>query len=195
METIKSISNKRVKDLVSLTKNRRFREETGLFVVEGATLAVEAANSDYLIESVFYTESAYRGYRDEIDAAAAGARTIFLITDQIAKKASSLASPQGILTVLQIKGEAGLDALSGKRRVVVLDRVQDPGNLGAIARSALAFGFDGIAISPDSADRYSDKSLRASMGALLRCDVVVGKTDETISRLKADGFRVYAAAL
>ncbi len=195
MKTITSVSNPTIKDLVQLGKSRKFRMETGLFVVEGATLAKEASESGYGIHSVFFTERANDLYTDALEAVSSNAKETYLITDGIAEKASALSSPQGIFTVLEMGKEKSIDDFINKKRIAILDGIQDPGNLGAIARSALAFGFDGLILSFDTADWLSQKAQRAAMGALLRSDVAVLEAKPSIERLRQDGFLVSAAAL
>ena len=195
METITSVSNQKVKELVCLMKDRAFREESGLFVVEGALLASEAAKSKYVVRSVYCTERAHEKYRGAVAAAVLKSESAFIITNRIAEKLSGLSTPQGVFTVLEEGGEYAPDAVAAKRRAIVLDSVRDPANLGAISRSALAFGFDALAVSPDCADWRSDKAQRAAMGALLHCCVSVCETGEIIPLLRERGFAVYAAAL
>ena len=84
---------------------------------------------------------------------------------------------------------------AGARRLVLLDGVQDPGNVGTILRTAEALGFDGAALSPDCADIWSPKTLRASMGSALRLPCIIGELPGIITGLKERGFRVYGSML
>lgn len=195
MDSIISVSNQRIKDLAKLLRNRDFRDLTGLFAVEGATLAGEAAESSYRIHSVFYTDQAYESYKKEIEYAAAKAGSVFLITGEIAGKASALANGQGIFTVLEKGDKRELKEFFEKKRVILLDSVRDPSNLGAIARSALAFGFDSMILSPDCADRFSPKTQRAAMGALMKIAATTEDMIPAIKTLRQNGFFVGAAAV
>ena len=87
----------------------------------------------------------------------------FEVEKEVLDRVADSGSPQGILAVVTIK-EADVDSLAQCRRVVVIDAVQDPGNLGAIARTAVAAGFDAIATSKGTADLWSSKAIRASAG-------------------------------
>lgn len=197
LERITSAVNDRIKDMVHLRQSRRFREESGLFLVEGAALALEASRSDYVIESVCCTERALALYGDSVFPAFDKAEgQNYSITDGIAEKISGQPSPQGIFTVLRMRENLSIGELFHKRRVVLLETVQDPNNLGAVARSALALGFDGMVLSSDSADWRAPKAQRAAMGALLKLSIsVAGSIPGTIADLKEEGFTVYAAAM
>lgn len=197
LERITSATNERVKTLVRLMKSRSFREEAGLFLVEGATLAREAALSDYAVDCVYYTERALESYRDSVEAALAKAKgDCFEITDGIAEKVSGQPSPQGIFTVLRMRPELPFKEMLFKKRILMLETIQNPDNLGAMARSALAFGFDAVALSSDCADWRSPKAQRAAMGALLKMEAaVIDDVTEAIVSLQRGGFTVYAAAM
>lgn len=195
METITSVSNQKVKDLVKLFRNRGFRDMTGLFAVEGAKLAKEACLSSYEIAGVFFTKEAYEGYKEDIDTVIDKAGSSSIITAEISDKISVQVSAQGIFTVLKQGEEKSADGLLSKKRVILLDNISDPTNLGAIVRSALAFGYDSVFISKDSADRYSPKSQRAAMGALLKSEIVTGDTSEAVKKLRDNGFIVCATVL
>jgi len=171
------------------------RKQKQLFVVEGATLAKEATLSDYNIKTVFLTSKAKERYDIMVSGALAKAEEVFVISDDVADKISIQASSQGIFCVLESKPNNGYESVLNTKRVIVLDNISEPSNLGSIARSAAAFGFDCLVISLDSCDWTSNRAMRASMGGLLHTKVVSIKTNDAIIRLKNDGYSVLAAAI
>lgn len=194
VERITSVQNDRVKDLVKLQRNRAFREKSGLFVVEGASLAREAVASGHPVVSVFYTEKAGMGYPETIAAVSEKAAECFMITAGVADKMSELKSPQGIFTVMRLP-EISDGPVMGDR-VLMLNDIQDPANLGAMARSALGFGFDSLVLTGGTVDPYSPKAQRAAMGALLHCKIKIEKdVRDAVLEIKKEEFRVFAAAI
>jgi len=99
-------------------------------------------------------------------------------------------TPQGVAAVLRMQSHPA----SGPR-LVALDGVQDPGNLGTIIRTAVSFGFDEVILSPDCADLYNEKTVRATQGALFHIPCARGDLGEAIAGLKQQGFAVHATAL
>ena len=110
------------------------------------------------------------------------------VNDAVFAKMSDTCSPQGVLLVARFRGEI---KAAEQGRFIAFERVQDPSNLGAASRTAEALGFSGIILSGLSTDPYSPKSLRASMGALLRIPII--QTNDflaTVSGYKSKGFKV-----
>ena len=193
-EMITSVQNDKIKELYKLLRNRKFREESGLFVLEGATLAREAVLSENTIHSAFCTDLAEKNYPEAVHAVWKKAKNTYIVQEHIPEKLSDQKVPQGIFVVVEYPKE-NTKAVLGNR-VLILDGIQDPGNLGAIARSALAFGFDTLILSQNTVDAYSPKSQRAAMGALLRCRIIDGNiTKDAVQMLRDNGFCIIAAAV
>jgi TrmH family RNA methyltransferase len=160
--TISSIQNNLIKDITKL-KLKKYRQENNQFLIEGYHLVQEAYSAG-LLKQIFYLEEC--PYKD-IES--------YQVTETVLKKLSALPSPQGIIGVciLPVK-----KALSDK--VLILDNVQDPGNIGTLMRSASSFGFTTI-IAENSVDFFNDKVIRSSQGAVFKLNLI---NTEIISFLK-----------
>jgi len=157
---IESIHNDIIKLIVSL-KEKKNRDEKSLFVVEGFKQVSEIPK-DWKIKFVLVTEK----YKDfNIDK-------LYITTEKIFKKISDTQTPQEILAVVEKKKFDKETVLSNKGIFVVIDTLQDPGNIGTIIRTAESFGCKGIFISKNSADVYSDKVVRSTMGAIFNIPIV-----------------------
>lgn len=192
MEVITSAANATVKYVKSL-KQRKFREANGAFFVEGLRLSMEALQSGWEIRWVLMTEDFYKEHGRE-SLLQAFSRQSILVTDKILKELSETEHPQGILTVLSMPQTQTIH-LEGKR-ILLLDCLQDPGNMGTIIRTADAFAFDGILVSDGCVDVYNGKVLRATMGSIFHIPIwQAGNAVDAVNRLKTDGYTVYATHL
>ncbi len=163
MERITSKTNRIVKDAKKLITSSRERKSRGLFVLEGARLSFDVLNSLYKPEYILCTEAAYDKYKSDIEKLVEISKEAYLITDEISEKLSDTQSSQGIFAICKIAD--GEPVLGDK--IIALDNMQDPSNIGAVFRTAEALGIDGI-ITYNCCDIYNPKVLRASMGGVLR---------------------------
>lgn len=182
--------------MLSKLKDAKYREEYGLYLAEGVKLAEEALAAGMETEMLFVREDGLQNERILACLEAAGEKRIpiKLASPEVFEKAATEKAPQGIIAVLHRRKteEPFTDA---DARYFLLDTIQDPGNLGTILRSAVAFGADGL-ILYGCADPTGPKTVRASMGALFRCPVRITRDlEETVRQLQKDGHRVLAAAL
>lgn len=168
MERITSKTNKIIKDTKKLITSSSARRANGLFVLEGARLCFDVLNSVYKVQTLFVTEKLMGKYPDEVAALAEKSEKSFIITEEIADKLADTDSPQGIFAVCDM---AESTAPIGKK-AVALDNVQTPSNVGAIIRTAEALGIDSIIIG-GGCDIYNPKVLRASMGSVLRMNIIM----------------------
>lgn len=172
-----------------LLRERAKRSESGLFAVEGDHLCGELAASDN--EVLFlYTEKAAAKYSDTVRRLCGLCRDSFCITEELAEYISDTKSSQGLFAAAEMNQKSVPD---NAKRIVVLDGVQDPGNVGTIIRTAEALGFDGLIFTGACADVFSPKVLRSSMGSALRMPIEEVSCDELCERLL--GFVSYAAML
>ena len=217
MQKIESPSNPKIKLAAQLAK-RMAREKTGKFLAEGVRLAEMAAASDWDIDYALVTPHA----AGEPRAAAVIAKLeengvpVALVPESVYQKAGDTQTPQGLLLVLAQKqrslddlarltktsvsptgtATAGASAAAQPPCYVVLDRIQDPGNLGTILRTADAAGMAGLILLKGTTDIYSPKVVRAAMGSLFHLPVVSGVTEEAfLSFARECGLRLYATAL
>ena len=169
------------------------RKKTGLFLLEGARLCADAAENGVSIQTLLVTEKAAVTYADYYKTVACAAKETFLIDGPVAEKLSDTASSQQFFCVCR-KREAA-PAIDPAGFYLITDRVQNPDNLGALSRSAEAFGAAGLIVC-GGCDIYSPKALRASMGALLRFSVIKEDSAEAaVQKLVSLGMRVFAAVL
>ena len=195
-----SRANPKVTALSKLPE-RKFREATGLYLAEGVKLTGEALAAGIRPETVLFSES----FAVTDTAASLAEKTaqtgapVTVLSDSAFEKVSTEHSPEGVIAVLPTGGELcrteGFADWQAGRRLLMLDGIRDPGNLGTILRSAEALGTGGVILS-DCADLYNPKTVRAAMGALFRLPVY--RTDDPlgiIAEMRQNGRRVYAAAL
>lgn len=184
MERITSLKNPRVLLWRSL-KDRKGRKETGCFLVEGWKMVAEALRSGFLVDAVLIDEGRLS------DATIPDNVPVYALPEYVLAAVCDTKTPQGVAAVVRI-----IERDSLGRRLVALDGVQDPGNVGTIIRTADAAGFDGVLLSSQCADAYSPKVLRATMGSVFRMNVRV--TDDlpgALSALKGEGYAVISSQL
>ena len=217
MELITSVNNTRVKDVANL-KQKKFRTESGAFIAEGLR-AVEEAVRYGTVTDLFFT-SAEGDRLDAVKKAAEerGAR-LFQVDDKVMAKLSDTKTPQGILAVVkmpendlrhlqpnylakkrsagqQIGAEDKMPEPDNNAPLVILDRIQDPGNLGTIIRTADAVGALGIILLEGCVDAYSPKVVRASMGSLFHVPVAQEVfAEEALTWCYRNGYEPAATAL
>ncbi len=190
--SITSRANPRVKAAAALLDARE-RKKTGLFLAEGARLCEDAALSGAGIETLFITPEAAKAYPSAFGAVSAAASNTYYIDAAVAEKLASTAGTQGFFCVCRQRTDPPAPEAGGF--YLITDRIQDPENLGALSRTAEAFGAAGMYVC-GGCDIYSPKALRASMGALLRFPVQKCENAPDAVRLCAErGLRVFAAVV
>ena len=178
---ITSLDNQLVKKIASLHK-KKFRDEYELFFIEGMKSIKEAINFNQEIEYILYSPDMV-----EYDLDIEGIE----VSKEILCKISDTVTPQGIIAVCKIKEEK-IDVLKGKKKIVYLDKVQDPGNVGTIIRTADAFGIDCVVLSKECADIYSPKVVRSTMGSIFHLPVI---RDVGVEELKKLNMKIYSSSL
>jgi len=165
IESLNSPHVGRVKALIS-SRGAKERANTGTFVAEGIQCIREALNSNTgpQLQTIYITNSALEKYSDVINQSTS---EILSISDEVARAMSDTVTPQGIIAVCTIpQPELPLITPTTPRKFIYLSEIQDPGNAGTIIRSADAFGFDAVLISPNSVDIYAPKVVRSTVGSL-----------------------------
>lgn len=185
MDRITSGSNRLVREVRELQKKRKARKEAGLFIAEGERLCREIPTE--AIERIFITDT----YQGALPEGGNDAR-LFRVPEKLMQEMSDTRTSQGILCEVRMRPE---QTLTGDF-FLLLEDLQDPGNLGTIFRTAEAAGVSGIYMSRECVDIYSPKVVRSTMGALYRMPFrVVPDLRETARSLRQQGVRVYAAHL
>ena len=196
MELITSKDNKTIKYIKKLLSSASFRRSEGLFVAEGLRLCSDAVSAGAQIVTALFSES-FAGKSAELFAdGALGQTACYTVRDGIFCALSDTKTPQGVLFVIKILDKTHDFAKMKKNgKVLALESVQDPVNLGTILRTAEAMGIDTVILSRDCCDVYSPKTVRGSMGAVFR--QAVGFTEDMpafIAEFNSVG-RSYAAVL
>lgn len=171
---ITSVNNEKIKYLKKI-KNTKFGEQEGLFLIEGEHL-IEEAKEEGLLTLTLSTKDINYGVQN------------IVVTDNVLKGLTSLSSASNVIGVckyIKEKKELG-------DKLLILDGVQDPGNLGTIIRSSIAFGFTSIILSPNCVKKYNDKVIRATQGMLFKANVITKDLKTFLPLLKDDGYKVYA---
>ncbi len=190
MQKIESRQNPRVKDLIRLGKERKYREKTGYFLCEGRKMLEEARQSGRHIGEIWLCDPA----AGEELTRFLPAVPIYLTPESLLRQVSEVKTPQNL--IFTCKGEqSNLSQLTDPRRLLVLDGLQDPGNLGTILRCADAFALDGVVLLPGCADLYNPKVVRSTMGAVFRVKTIRAQAAEMFAFAKVCRLPVYAAAL
>lgn len=194
---ITSLQNGRIKYVSDLLSKAKFRRKEGKFVAEGIKMFLEAPMD--MICEVFVSQqllSSEGVSNKELRSKLENVR-YETVADDVFKKMSDTVTPQGVITVLKFR-ECSLDDITGcdKPTVVMLENLQDPGNLGTILRTAEGAEISGIIMSKDCVDIYNPKVIRATMGCVYREKFIyVDSLEDTIAILKSKGIKTYAAAL
>lgn len=178
---ITSLENQLVKKITSLHK-KKFRDEYKMFFIEGMKSIKEAISFNWEIENILYSPDMIN-YDLEIEG--------IEVSKEILCKISDTVTPQGIVAVCKIKDEK-LDALRYGKKIVYLDKVQDPGNVGTIIRTADAFGIDGVVLSKECADVYSPKVVRSTMGSIFHLPII---RDVCVEELRKLDKKIYSSSL
>lgn len=189
---ITATSNKRIKWLVSLSEKAKERKKEQVFLVEGSKMFEEA--DEKYIREVYVSES----YIEKNGISEKLKKTGYeIVSDEVFKKISDTRSPQGILCVMKQYQYTLEDVLTKENQtLVLLEDIQDPGNLGTILRTGEGAGIDGVIMTKDTVDIYNPKTIRATMGSIYRMPFIyVDSLKETIEKLQDKGIVVYAAHL
>ena len=194
---ITSRDNPKIKQYCKLAAGRKARAEQGLFVAEGMRGIIDIAG-EADIEALFCTEAALEKYADVLDTdrlALIPADRRFTITGEVAAKMSDVGSTQGVFAVVKsVDLPLGETVPAGK--YLVLDELQDPGNLGTMIRTAAAVGLAGVILSGNCVDLYNPKTVRSAMGSMTKVRIYTEKdAARTLSVLEKSGIKTYAAVV
>ncbi len=190
-ETITSLQNEKVKRWRSLNKSRADRLAHGLFLAEGEHMAQEALG-ERRAEALLVDIDAADKYEALLQKASD--LPIYLLSSHVLASIADAKSPQGVIAVCRIPENAPLASLGA--RVVALDGVQDPGNVGTILRTMDAAAFTGLLLSESCADPFGAKALRATMGGIFRVPVrVTAALESDLQSLKTDHYELIAGDL
>ncbi len=191
IKVITSKDNPLIKLVCGLQSKASIRKKEGLFVLEGLRICDDACDNSIWFDKLIISKTAKEKYVEELSKFYNNANEIFEIPDSLFQKISDTSSPQGIIAVVKIPSLSPKILKSG--RYIALENLNDPSNLGAISRTAEALGVSGIILSSDSVDPYAPKSLRASMGTLLRMPIII--LNDFVNEIKQSGLTSYACVV
>lgn len=194
---ITSLHNKDIKAVAALLAKKRERDRQGLFVVEGPKMFGEAPRER--ISRVYLAQSAAAQMREQYGEKLAGI-PCETVSDEVFTKMSDTKTPQGILCLVQQQNYNIEEILRKKNKkqmlFIILEDIQDPGNLGTVFRTAEAAGADGVIMSSKTADIHNPKTIRSTMGSVYRVPFFyVESISSIIKKLREEGVSVYAAHL
>lgn len=196
VKTISSVANPVVLETRRLERERKERERQGVYLAWGLHLAGEALSAGAEIVRAFISPDDMTGPEaiDLMTRIAAGTSPVVRVTSKVLDAISTGAGDQGVLMVIR-RPAWTLDAViaSGATLVLAAHGVQDPGNLGSMARSALACGADALVALEGCADPFASKVVRSAMGAHVRLPVLAARADPALGALRRGGFVLVAA--
>jgi len=188
MEIIKSTSNQIAKYVRSLA-TKKARDEAGTFIIEGEKFIGEIV-ALWEVELVAASES----FAKANNLAKYRSGQLHVMSDHVFASISDVKQPQGVLAVVRKKKyDLGEMLKAETPLLLLLEDMQDPGNIGTILRVAYSLGVHGIILSPSCADIYSPKVVRSTAGSIFHVPFVIANLQETINVLKDRGIRIYAA--
>ena len=185
---ITSKDNEKIKEIKKL-KEKKYREETNLFVVEGIKIVKEAIEYDADIQKIVISNDAIGYEVDEEVLKLIQKYEVMIVSQNVFESISDVKTPQGILAVIKNKENVKVDY--NEDVIFILDNIQDPGNLGTIIRTLDAAGIKQLIVSNDTVDYMSPKVLRSTMGGAFRVNVIVADNLlNMIDEIKKNGFEV-----
>ncbi len=171
MHSVEQPSNNKIKETVKLHQ-KKYREESGLYICEGNKIFQELISSKTEIKEVFTTKDIDKTLNCPV----------YKVTEDVMKKISTTDSPCEVLAVVK-KTETDIKKFQTSKKIILLDSVSDPGNLGTIIRSAAAFNIDGIILYGNCVDLYSSKVIRSSAGNYFKTPIISVKSKEELIKL------------
>ncbi len=187
VETITSRQNALMTHLRKLASSRSYRKKSGEYVCDGTKLLDEALKWGAPVRTAVFADGV------EIPALPEGVRAV-RVSEELMRSVSPMETPQGALFTVALPETKLPETLPG-RHYLVLDGVQDPGNVGTILRTADAFECDGVFLVNACADLYNPKTARATMGAVFRREAYSVAPEELFSLLQKSGVPLYGTAL
>jgi len=189
---ITSTSNPQIKRLLQLQKKSKARTEEHVFIVEGLRMFLEVPKER--VEKVYVSESFYQKRKGEIDF---HKYPFEILSEHVFAHVSDTKTPQGVMCVVR-QQECNLDELLSIQNphFIVLDNLQDPGNLGTIVRTAEGAGVNAVFMSSDCVDIYNPKTIRSTMGSIYRMPIIyIEDMVLLLEEFRKRGIKSYAAHL
>ena len=189
MLEIESKNNNLFKEVKKL-KEKKHRIKSNKYLIEGLRFVEEAIKSKVSIDSIIFTES-FKEKNPELFLKINENIKLIQMNEALLKQLCSTENPQGIVGVINMQNKE----LKSGELVVLVDKVQDPGNMGTIIRTAHAAGAAGIVMTKGTVDIYNDKTLRSTMGSIFYIPIVEDDSLDFVKSLKKEGYKLVVSSL
>ncbi|WP_123054335.1 RNA methyltransferase [Clostridium sp. JN-1] len=192
MDKIYSKDNNLIKETKKLSE-KKYRTKKNKFLIEGFRFVSEALSSNFDVPIIFLNEKVQYKWNDlKLQLKVCDYTKVYLLTDKLFNYISNTDNPQGIAALVEnrkinVKNETGF--------YVLVDKVQDPGNMGTIIRTADAADALGVILTKGTVDIYNEKTLRATMGSIFHIPIIYDENLEKLSLLKKSGFKLIVSSL
>jgi TrmH family RNA methyltransferase len=187
---ITSAQNKKIKQVRALLGRAKERRKAGMFIVEGVRLVEEAVKGDWRFETVLFDKSLSERGRSQVESLKSQGVDVEEVSESLMKSLSVTETPQGVLAVLQF---SLLPIPQILNFILIPDQIRDPGNLGALLRSAAATGVQAVLLPPETTDAFAPKVVRAGMGAHFRVPIREMGWEEIGQICKSANLQIYVA--
>lgn len=191
---ILSFNNPQIKTIKKLLSSPKFRQNEKKFIIEGARLCLDAYLSNVKLLKIYFTNKAANRYNEYLSDIFRNVDKV-LVSETVIKHISNTESPQGIICVCEMMDEkTDSNNLFNSNKILALENIQDPSNLGTVIRTAEALGINSIVLSKECCDIYNPKVLRGSMGSIFRVSFLnIDDFGVFINKLNDSGFITYAS--
>ena len=195
MQVISSKDNELVKHIKKL-KDKKYRDESNEYIVEGVKLIEEAVKENAKIKKIVVCEDTTRTYEIPTNVMLEIAKyECIYVTEKIFSAITQVTNPQGIMAIIE-KNDKSKEIDYSQDIIVALDDVQDPGNLGTILRTVDSIGLNQIIVSKGTADAFNAKVVRSTMGAIFRINIIeVDDLKQSIKEMKKHHFKLMVTSL
>lgn len=192
MELIQSKDNIIIKEAKKL-KEKRYRTLNSKFLVEGFRFTEEALKSSFNVSEIFINENSLNKWKEyNLESLLKNYTKVYIAKDTAFKQLSETENPQGIIAVVD---KIKISEVKNEGIYLLADKIQDPGNLGTIIRSAHAAGALGVIVTKGTVDIYNEKTLRSTMGSIFNIPVIEDENLGFTKELKVNGFKLIVSSL
>lgn len=192
---ISSKENVHIKYAKKVMTSSKFRNQENCFLIEGIRLCEDALNNSVVLKETFYTKKCFEKSKNILEKIISKSQKSFMVSESLMNIISDTDAPQGIVCICE-KNMSNVnfeDELNAVNKIVLLENIQNPSNLGTIFRTCDALKIENVIILGNGCDVYNPKVLRGSMGAVFRLNIFEFVNSlETVNRLKNFGFKIYA---
>ncbi|MFI3226713.1 MAG: RNA methyltransferase [Clostridia bacterium] len=188
MEYITSKDNAKIKNFIKLVSDKKYRKQTELFVCEGEKVLNEAISWGIKIDTLIMSEDFSGKHCENYEELNA---TVITVPRHLFEKISDTKSPQGVVFSCPMITKNEENFLKNAKKVIILDNLQDPGNMGTIIRTGAAFGIDAIILLNNCVDHYAPKVVRSTMNAIFSIPVISMSVSDCFEQINLPIYATY----